>query len=405
MMHPKVIQQTFERGEGIFRLLPNFVPYRFNQAGGRLHLHPDDLYPLGLQYGSVKERWFSSVLQPYGKNSSHPEIGLSFVAVSHATQEKFQFAEAVEELGGALIGSSLMDKYHTWPMHAKFFDYRLPLFHHLHLDDAAAGSLGWPGKPEAYYYPIQLNYYPGEFPLTYIGFDPSVSKEQVKARLKDWDNRDVRITELSRAYRIELGSGWYTPPGVLHAPGSCLTYEPQWNSLVGAVFENISSGETNDFQGLGRSLPEEKRNDLDAILGLLDWDKNVDPNYRKNYFRPALPCLCPDPGASEKWITYANPYFSAKETSVSAGQKTIIKDAAAYGCVVIQGHGKIGPYAAEAPQMLRYGQQSADEFFVSEAAAIKGVVIENHSLYEPLVILKHFGPNNSSAPAVVPEFE
>ncbi len=379
-MTPRLIYETFERGQGIFRLLPAFVPFRFNQPGGRLRLHPDDLYSLGLQYGSVKERWFCSTLQSFGKDSLHTEIGLSYVAVSPDSLEKFEFREAVVELGQDLIGEELMAKYQTWPMHAKFFDYRLPLFHHLHLRDENAAALGWPGKPEAYYYPVQLNNYPGEFPLTYFGFDPTVTKEQVKERLRDWEARDTRITELSRAYRIELGSGWYTPPGVLHAPGSYLTYEPQWNSLVGGVFENVSSGEINDFHGLGRSLPEEKKDDLDAILGLLDWEKNVDPLYRKYYFRPALAVQGYDERFSEKWITYANPYFSAKELGVQPGHKVVVYDEAAYGCVVIQGHGAIGPHAAEAPGLLRYGQPSADEFFVSEDAARRGVTITNHSL-------------------------
>lgn len=402
-MTPQLIHETFERGKGIFRLLPNFVPFKFNRAGGRLHLHPDDYYPLGLQYGSIKERWFCSILQTFGKDSPHPEIGLSFVAVSPHSAEKFEFRDAVAELGKNLIGDELMAKYHAWPMHAKYFDNRMPLFHHLHLRDENAAALGWPGKPEAYYYPVQLNNYPGEFPLTYFGFDPMVTREQVKERLKDWDARDTRITELSRAYRIELGTGWYTPPGVLHAPGSYLTYEPQWNSLVGGVFENVSSGESNDMRGITRSLPEDKQDDLDAILDLLDWEKNVDPLYRKHYFRPALPLPVEDPRYSEKWITYANPYFSAKELAVKPGQTVVVKDEAAYGCVVIQGHGEFGAHAAEAPGLLRYGQQSADEFFVSEGAARSGVTIFNHSAYEPLVILKHFGPNNSSAPASVPE--
>lgn len=397
-MKPGLIQETFEKDRGIFRLLPAFVPFKFNQPGGRLHLHPDDFYPLGLKYGSVKERWFCSVIQAYGKNSEHPEIGFSYVAASEDTEEKFPFRDAVEELGAGLIGETHIKAYGMWPMHAKFFDYKLPLFHHLHLGDAAAARLGWPGKPEAYYYPVQLNNYPGEFPLTYFGFDPTVTREQVKDRLRDWENRDTRITELSRAYRIELGAGWYTPPGVLHAPGSYLTYEPQWNSMVGAVFENIASGEINSYDNLARSCPEEDCFNLDAVLKLLDWEKNVDPDYRKHYFRPALPCPSGDPRWSEKWITYANPYFSAKELTILPRQQVMVKDAAAYGCVVIQGHGEIGPHAAEAPGLLRYGQQSADEFFISETAALSGVTIKNHSKWEPLVILKHFGPNNTTAP-------
>ena len=48
--------------------------------------------------------------------------------------------------------------------------------------------------------------------------------------------------------------------------------------------------------------------------------------------------------------------------------------------------------------MLRYGQLSADEYFVGEPAAKEGILIENHSDFEPLVILKHFGPNNKDMP-------
>jgi hypothetical protein len=55
-----LIWQVFEKGMGIFRLTPVFVPRRFAQAGRRLH--PDDYYALGTQRGSIKERWFSSVI-------------------------------------------------------------------------------------------------------------------------------------------------------------------------------------------------------------------------------------------------------------------------------------------------------------------------------------------------------
>ena len=60
----------------------------------------------------------------------------------------------------------------------------------------------------------------------------------MRERLLKYGTHDNRITELSRAYRIELGTGWYTPTGVVHAPGSYLTYEPQWNSDVNSVYEN-----------------------------------------------------------------------------------------------------------------------------------------------------------------------
>ncbi len=83
------------------------------------------------------------------------------------------------------------------------------------------------------------------------------------------------------------------------------------------------------------------------------------------------------------------------------GETVVVKDGAAYGCILVQGHGKFGVYAAEAAIMLRFGQLSADEYFVSESAARQGVSVANHSRWEPMVILKHFGPNHPDMPAEV----
>ena len=71
------------------------------------------------------------------------------------------------------------------------------------------------------------------------------------------------------------------------------------------------------------------------------------------------------------------------------GQTVTIKDSGAYGCILTQGFGTIGGYQCETAGMLRFGQLSADEFFVGETAATDGVKITNHSICEPLVILKH----------------
>ena len=226
----------------------------------------------------------------------------------------------------------------------------------------------------------------------------------MRACLECFEDRDNRITELSRAYRIELGTGWYTPAGVVHAPGSVLTYEPQWNSDVNSVYENVTADEVNSITSLNENCPDDKKDDIDYIMSLMDWDANVDPHYRKKYFRPPVETDAPE-GAIEKWVVYANPWVGAKELTVLPGQTVTIKDAAAYGCITVQGHGTFGPHDCEAAIMLRYGQMSADEFFVSEKAAKEGVVISNHSKVEPLVILKHFAPNNKEIPQKSPLWE
>lgn len=388
------IRETFEQGQGVFRMKPVFVPRRFNQAGRRLKLHPDDYYALGTIRGSIKERWFSSVIPAMNGPLAPPDEGMSYVAMNEDASEKFMLRHAVEELGAELIGKELYDQYGMWPMYSKFFDYETPLFHHLHLGEAHAQLIGRMGKPEAYYFPPQLNNHLGVFPATYFGYDPDVTQEEVRERLLQFESGDNRITELSRAYRIQLGTGWYTPPGVVHAPGSVLTYEPQWNSDVNSVHENFVWGEEYPYEFLSENCPEDKQRDMDYIMELMDWEKNIDPHYRKNYFRPPVVCPHSDERHTEKWITYGNDYFSAKELTIHPGQTVKVTDGAAYGCILVQGHGKFGVHDAEAAHMLRFDQMSADEFFVSEDAAKQGITLTNHSRYEPMVILKHFGPNH-----------
>jgi hypothetical protein len=395
------ISQTLEEGQGVFRLIPIFVPRRFARAGRRLRLHPDDYYPLGMARGSIKERWFSSVIPAMNGPLAPPDEGLSYVEAGPAEQDRFTLRDAVQELGAALVGPELIEKHGGWPMYSKFFDYRTPLFFHLHLDDLAAGRVGLKGKPESYYFPPQLNNNLGDFPATYFGFDPSVDLEEVRTRVGLYERTDNRITELSRAFRIELGTGWYTPPGVLHAPGSVLTYEPQWNSDVNSVQENVVAGEVYPYEFLTENCPDEKKRDLEYVLSLMDWEKNVDTDYRKHFFRPPVAGRADDTYA-ERWISYANPYFSAKELTVPPGCRAVVTDSAAYGCIIIQGHGSFAAFEAEAAGMLRYGQRSADEYFVSEAAAASGITIHNRSRWEPMVMLQHFGPNNSDAPTRSP---
>lgn len=397
MNESRAIRDAFEKNHGIFRLIPIFVPRRFSQAGQRLRLHPDDYYALGTQRGAIKERWFSSVIPAMNGPLAPPDEGLSYVSASDDPADRFTLRDAVEELGADLIGPKLKQTYGTWPMYSKFFDYRAPLFHHLHLDDVAAGRVGRIGKPEAYYFPPQLNNHLGDFPVTYFGFDPDVTKELVRERLLHYEDGDTRITELSRAYRIELGTGWYTPAGVVHAPGSVLTYEPQWNSDVNSIYENITAGEVYPYEFLAENVPDDRKRDVDYILSLMDWEMNTDPHYKRHYFRPPITAHA-DRSHVEKWVTYANPYFGAKELTILPGQTATVRDGAAYGCIIVQGHGLFGPYAAEAAIMLRFGQLSADEYFVSEDAAMRGVTISNHSRWEPLVMLKHFGPNHPDMP-------
>ncbi len=99
-------------------------------------------------------------------------------------------------------------------------------------------------------------------------------------------------------------------------------------------------------------------------------------------------------GYIENWICYKSESFSAKELTVLPGRIVTIKDNAAYGMIMMQGHGRMGLWDIETPALIRFGQLTHDEYFVSEHAAAEGVKIANLSKTDPIVMLKHFGPEN-----------
>ncbi len=396
-----VIKEVFERGEGILHLMPTWVPRGFNEPGKRLKLHPDDYYALGMDRGGICERWLGSLAKALNGPKTGETEGMSYVLEDVKTKATRLFKDYVEELGAELIGEGLMKKYGTWPTFAKLYDYDKPLFHHLHLTEEMANKIGMHGKPESYYFPPQYNSgYLGRMPLTYFGFDPSTTKEQVMQCLKDYDIKDNRITELSRAYRIQLGTGWYTPAGVIHAPASLVTFEPQWNSDVNTIMENVTMGEVNPHNLLTDCAPEEEKNDLEAIFNQIDWEESTRPDYKETYFRMPKVKYESDE-AVEKWVAYANDWVAAKEVTIMPGQTYMLTDQACYCAVVVQGHGSFGVFECEAPELVRFGDITGDEYFVSENTAKKGVKITNTSSYQPLVILQNFANNNPEVPTAV----
>jgi hypothetical protein len=399
-MSKERIKEIFKKGNGVLQLTPTWVPRGFNEPGRRLRLHPDDYFAFGMDRGGICERWLGSVTVALNGPKTGPTEGMSFV-LDAATGEKILFADAVEELGADLIGDELQSRYGTWPTFAKLYDYDKPLFHHLHLTEQLAQRIGRHGKPEAYYFPIQYNAYLGRFPLTYFGFDPSTTKEQVKDCIRNYSNFDTRITELSRAYRIQLGTGWYTPAGVIHAPASVVTYEPQWNSDVNTIMENVTMGEVNPPNLLTDCQPPEEKGDVEALFAQIDWEESTRPDYKEKYFR--APKVLPETqkGLTEKWVAYANEWIAAKEVTVAPGASVKLYDEACYCALEVQGHGKFGAFECESPGVLRFGDISGDEFFVSEASAKKGIDIVNTSSYEPLVILQNFANNNPAVPQTV----
>ena len=379
-------------GEGVLRLKPTWVPRSFCRPGKRIKLHPDDYYVLGLERGGIDERWFASTTWAENGPGTPDDEGLSYI-VSKDGSESILLRDAVDELGGELIGDALYKKYGKWPMFSKYFDNAGPLPHHIHHRDEHAKRVGADGKPEMYFFPAQLNNHGGEFPFTFFGLNPDCTKEEIKTCLENFTKGDNNLLGYSQAYKIELDTGWDVPPGVLHAPASLCTYEPQFASDVYAMYQSVLyGGQCLSEDLLWKNCPEEERGNFDYLMDVIDWEANVDPDFKKKRFmRPIV--AREDDRYCEEWICYKCDNVSAKRLTVYPGQTVEISDSAAYGFILIEGRGKFGVWDIETPTLIRYGELTNDEFFVSEAAAKGGIKITNTSTTENLVMLKHFAEN------------
>ncbi|XOV94571.1 MAG: hypothetical protein ACFHWX_07675 [Bacteroidota bacterium] len=396
-MEKRLAENALEQGKGILRLAPTWVPRSFCVPGRRIKLHPDDYYVLGGERGGIDERWFSSTTPAQNGPLTGKNEGLSPVVVKDGSKvSQILLRDVIDELKGAIIGDRLWKEHESWPMYSKFFDNMGPLPHHVHHNDADAAKIGQKGKPEAYYFPPQVNNHGGDFPYTFFGITPGTTKDQIRECLVNFTKGDNKITNFSSAFRLEPGTGWDVPPGMLHAPGSMCTYEPQKASDVFAMYQSLVNEAIIPEELLWNGTPKDRIGDFDQLIEVLDWELNTDPNMLETRFMNPIP-VSPENemvGYREVWVCYRSDAFSAKELTVLPGQTVTIKDKAAYGMIMMQGHGKMGVWEVETPTMIRYGQLTNDEFFITEDAAKEGVTITNYSDLDPIVMLKHFGPMN-----------
>lgn len=388
-----ILNRALEAAGGLLRLTPTWVPRSFLHPGKRIKLAPTDWYAYGAHRGGIDERWFASTTEAANENRT-PDEGLSYAVFE---RQRFTLRDAVSEAGPRLIGKAMHEQYHRWPVYSKFFDNMGPIPHHMHQRFEDAKLVGQEGKPESYYFPPQLNNVDNNFAYTFMGLEPGTTKEQVRQCLADWHKGDNGILDLSRAYRLKRGTGWLIPPGVLHAPGSLCTYEPQWGSDVFGMFQSLVEGREVPWSLLVKDMPPEKHRDLDFIVGQLDWEKNVDTHFKEhNYLEPIVDATYSGGGATDRWIVYGTvdgrQLFSAKELTLEPGGKHTLKDPGASGWITVQGRGRMGKLNLQTPAMIHFGEETEDEVFITHEAAAAGVEIENTGS-EPLVGLRYFGPD------------
>ncbi|HEX3314501.1 MAG TPA: hypothetical protein VHR72_06380 [Gemmataceae bacterium] len=395
-----LLKTVLAESGGIFRLAPTWVPRSFLTPGRRIKLHPDDIYAYGANRGGIDERWFSSTTVAANEGAA-PDEGLSYIV--HYGKKALTLKEAITADGAELIGPEIWKKYQRWPVYSKFFDNMGPIPHHMHQNAAQAALVGQQGKPESYYFPPQLNAIGNNFPYTFFGLEPGTTKADIRKCLENWNRGDNGILDYSKAYRLQPGTGWLVPPCVLHAPGSLVTYEPQWGSDVFGMYQSMVEGRYVPWELLVKDVPKAKHHDLDYLVEQLDWEGNVNPSFKDTHF--LMPIIATSGGGyADRWIVYGKvageELFSAKELTVEPGMKITIKDNGAYGLIAVQGSGTINGKPLQTPAMIRFHEITSDEYFVSHGGAQKGVVFDNTG-HENLVVLRYFGPGvNPKAPAV-----
>ena len=154
-----------------------------------------------------------------------------------------------------------------------------------------------------------------------------------------------------------------------------------------------------------KDFPVEKHNDLQHLVDALDWEGNVNPDFKdSHYLEPIAVADTAQEGWVDRWIVYGRiageQLFTAKELTVDPGTRVKVQDGGAYGWITVQGEGRINNVKLQTPAMIRFGAMTEDEVFVTAKAAKEGVTIENTGS-EPLVGLRYFGPEaQPSAPAV-----
>ncbi len=396
------VEAELSRTGGLLRLAPNWVPRSFLQPGLRIKLHPDDTYAYGANRGGIDERWFASTTEAANEGRV-PDEGLSYVI---AGRERFTLRQAVADCGASLVGAKIWKNYGRWPVYSKFFDNMGPIPHHMHQNASQAKLVGQEGKPESYYFPPQHNNVGNNFPYTFFGLEPGTTKGQVRKCLENWNKGDNGILDLSKAYRLKPGTGWLVGPCILHAPGSLCTYEPQWGSDVFGMYQSMVEGRVVPWDLLVKDMPRSKHHDLDFIVDQLDWEANVDPNFKDNHYLEPVPVAdTRQEGYLDRWIVYGKvdgqQLFTAKELTVEPGVQCAIKDNGAYGLITVQGKGRMNRLILDCPKLIRFHELTDDEAFCTDDAAKAGVTFENTSEVEPLVVLRYFGPEvNPDAPAM-----
>jgi hypothetical protein len=390
----EMIERSLGRNNGILRLEPAWVARDFLPPGRRLGLREEE-YEVG-ERGWISERWIGSVTKADNRVGP-PDEGLSYVSLGGG--ERMTLKEAVEVAGPAIMGQEYAQTHRGLGRLAKIYDFGARIPYHLHQMKKDAALVGANSKEEAYYFPEDVPV--GPHPETFFGVHPYIAERQeyeiLLPYLKEW--KDDLILRHSRAYLLVPGEGFHLPSGVLHAPGTALTFELQEDSDVFAMLQALVAGKLISKDLLFKDVRKQDREKYGekVILGQIDWDTCGDPYFYENrHTSPQLVEETVQAGGEEHWIYYNTTKFSGKRLVVEPGQSFTSVDRGIYNILVWRGRGRYDGHEVEA------GNFGYDELIISHERATVPIVVENAGS-EELMIFKFFGPDiNLDVPTIPP---
>jgi hypothetical protein len=254
--------------------------------------------------------------------------------------------------------------------------------------------------------------------------DPSYSDEQILSYLRKYFKGDNRLTDLANTINLVPGTGWFMPPCTLHAPGSLVTYELQVASDVSCIPESRVGDMVMPPDMVDRDIPVTiKESGEDAvfqyILQMIQCPRSGNrERFREQFFRPPV-TVRQENGSRQDFVIYRcgkasekpnEDLYAAKHTVVPAKSSWEVQESAAFGAIVLAGHGALcvpGKESVEVESPSLYHDRAeigADEVFVAPQAASR-LQIECQGA-ERLSFYQHFASNSTpeATHLDIPEF-
>ncbi len=373
-----VLDQELHRTGGVLRLHPTFAR-RWYRDGGRLGLAGNRPGGTFIEKENLyrSERWIASTSTAENPFPQKQE-GLSLVDIPG---QDFSLKDALAAHPEILLGSEYARSHdNEFRVLIKILDAHEPIVFHVHATDGDVKKHPhWFrgqrfGKTEAYYY---LEAPKGPYPYTHFGLHPGVTAKDLLAAIEK--GRDYLI-DLSPSFHQQYETGFFTPAGIPHSPGTALTLEIQQPSDVYAFFEDRPpfGGEMFTPQQRHPGLPN-----IEAALQLIDFPAATRKNgIEKHHIEPEP--IHHGKGADEHWIyppRFTNT-FSGKRLRLQPGQSLECQERGPYAVLAWRGRGRVARHDFRA-------ERGWDEFFVSAPLAVSLHRYENTG-QTPLELFKLF---------------